>query len=569
MPPPELDTRRDRDFQRELLQRARAWIPDWSLEDGGRDFGRALLGIAARFGTEVAQRLDRAGKKTALGFLDWLAVRGRAARPARMPVVFKLADTAAEGEDVAADSRLTAGGVPFEIERPIRVVRGKLAQVVGVDAEGDAFYLPPPDLSSLAPLPTLPAQWQTKGYVAAGATKFQIDPALGLDKDMVVKIGGTQYDVEKLDNGILEIKQALAADAGAGAAIRLVSTFAPFEGARNRQEHSLYIGHPELLNLESAATIDVVGAQGLGDGVLWQYWGKDETLAAGKDVVGWQALEPVDVAGVTDAVVLRKPKGAMEPKDIGPAKASRWIRAYRQSLANVAEPLLNVESLELRINPLRPGDVPACPPDAASSGPALEAMANTAPLALTSWFRPLGQQPKQFDAFYLGCAEAFSKKSASVRLCVEMVEPTVAALAAVRTGDAADKVLAGIGKDRALHLFSLDQVTGALDNVKDREALQPGGATLDAFPAYPAPVWSEAAKPNDFHVATAAGDEIFVWTENAAQANDSAWASYGKVPWPSVPGDAVRGLVLLDDPVEAARRRRRHRARAPSTQARG
>src|SRR5689334_12972986 len=94
--PPELEPRRAADFERELLARARAWIPSWGIADGERDFGQALLEIAARFSSEVAERLDRVGDKMARGFLDWLAIRGEAARPARMPVVFKLAENARE-----------------------------------------------------------------------------------------------------------------------------------------------------------------------------------------------------------------------------------------------------------------------------------------------------------------------------------------------------------------------------------------------------------------------------------------------------------------------------------------
>ena len=94
--PPDYERRRYSDFEKELRDRARAWIPSWGLADGERDFGRALLEVAARFSAEVAERLDRAGDKMARGFLDWLAVRGEAARPARMPVVFRLADTARE-----------------------------------------------------------------------------------------------------------------------------------------------------------------------------------------------------------------------------------------------------------------------------------------------------------------------------------------------------------------------------------------------------------------------------------------------------------------------------------------
>ena len=84
-PAPKLDKRRADEFAAELQERARAWIPEWGLADGERDFGRALLKIAARFNSEVAERLDKTGEKMRRGFLDWLAVRGEAARPSRMP----------------------------------------------------------------------------------------------------------------------------------------------------------------------------------------------------------------------------------------------------------------------------------------------------------------------------------------------------------------------------------------------------------------------------------------------------------------------------------------------------
>src|SRR5258705_13866963 len=95
-PPPRIEKRRQKQFESELLERARAWIPLWALPDDDPDFGHALIKIAARFGSEVAERLDRGGEKLQRGFLDWLAVRGVAARPARMPVVLKLADNASD-----------------------------------------------------------------------------------------------------------------------------------------------------------------------------------------------------------------------------------------------------------------------------------------------------------------------------------------------------------------------------------------------------------------------------------------------------------------------------------------
>ena len=95
-PAPRLDNRRTAEFSAELRERAQAWIPSWAVNDSEGDFGRALLEIAARFSAEVTERFDGAGEKMRRGFLDWLAVRGEAARPARVPVVFNLAETAQE-----------------------------------------------------------------------------------------------------------------------------------------------------------------------------------------------------------------------------------------------------------------------------------------------------------------------------------------------------------------------------------------------------------------------------------------------------------------------------------------
>ncbi|NJO33089.1 MAG: hypothetical protein HC869_08015 [Rhodospirillales bacterium] len=145
---PKFEERRFDDFKRELLERGRVWIPSYGLADGERDFGQALIEIAARFSAEVAERLDRVGDKMARGFLDWLAVRGEAARPARMPVVFKLADTASEPVQAPHPVKMQVdalgANVTFETETDIRVVPGKLDAIVGVDPAKDAYFLPPP-----------------------------------------------------------------------------------------------------------------------------------------------------------------------------------------------------------------------------------------------------------------------------------------------------------------------------------------------------------------------------------------------------------------------------------------
>src|SRR4029450_3307432 len=119
--------------------------------------------------------------------------------PARMPVVFKLADAARQAVLASAPVRLQAdaAGTPvvFETDKDVRVVPGRLAVVVGVDADQDAFYLPPPGLSDLKPLEPLPTQWQLKTFAAAGANKLQLDPEAGLGPEMSIEAGGRRYRI--------------------------------------------------------------------------------------------------------------------------------------------------------------------------------------------------------------------------------------------------------------------------------------------------------------------------------------------------------------------------------------
>lgn len=555
---PKLEQRRTLQFDAELQERAQAWIPSWGLADGERDFGRALLKIAARFSSEVAERLDGAGEKMRRGFLDWLAVRGKAPRPARMPVVFKLADAAQESVLAQEPVRLQvdAGGTPvfFETEADVRLVPGRLDAVVGVDASGDAFYLAPPGLESLDPLEPAPTQWRLKTFAAAGATKLQLDPEQGLTPDMIVEAGGKQYLITFVDKDIATVEPALEAELRPETTtVRKVTTFAPFDGAaHNWQEHALYLGDMDLLNIEAAATIDVVGAKILGEDVTWQYWGK---LDQG-DEVGWQPLtlaKPEDQQA--DALVLKKPKGAVEPREIGAGNSSRWIRAFKGNVERGA-PLLQVDALDVRVNCKR---IPApCPIDAPQeASPAADAMANTTPLALDSVFFPLGREPRQFDAFYLGIQEAFTKKGAQIQLCFEMADLTFTTLSAVREGPFANRVLSGVARDRALHLLQFNAYTRTVTKFREREPLQPPlpgfngqadsrtSVALDRRPPWRLPMWSEG---EDFLVAATAGGDVWVWHEKGLDRGNSGWRSFGQLPAVGLPPSGpVDGLVYLGD----------------------
>ncbi len=554
--PPRFEMRRAKELEAELFERARAWIPSWGVDDDERDFGRALLKIAARFGSEVAERLDRAGEKLRLGFLDWLAVPTEAARPARLPVVFKLTDRAREAKPATSPTRLqveaAGASVILETETDVLVLPRGLQVLVGVDGTADAFFLPPPGLSSLAPLEPLPTQWQLKSFASFGATKLQLDPELGLAVDMVIELGGQQYQITQVSKDIVTLDPPLNQDHAAQSIVMKVESFLPFDGAaRNRQEHALYIGHKELFNIEAAATIEITGAKNLTK-VAWHYWGKKH---AG-DEIDWQELSFADAQAQakSDGIVLTKPKGSMEMLELVKGGESRWIRASVGALKPDQAPLL-VDAFEIRINCVKKAAPPSSA-DAASAAPSAEAMANTTPLVLDNVFFPLGKEPRQFDAFYLGSQEVFSKKGAKVELSFEMADLSFSSLTSLRCGPLAHLVLAGVAADGQLHLFQFLSSNGSLTRLPNRIPLRPptpvrqGAPTpqgslsvaLDPRPTYRVPIWLNGTS---FLVAVAAKGAVWVWHEIAP--NLSGWIPLDVVDPVADPAKHIDGLVYLAD----------------------
>jgi hypothetical protein len=554
---PRLDSRRTSDFEKELRERARAWISSWSLDDGERDFGQALLEIAARFNSEVAERLDGAGDKMARGFLDWLAVRGEAARPARMPVVFKLTETAVDPVQalhpvkMQVDARGT--NVTFETDTDVRLVPGNLDRIVGVDPAKDAFFLSPPGISNLDQLEPLPTQWRVKSFAAAGTNILQLDPGTGLKEEMLVEIAGAQYRIANPKDDLVMIEPPVPA--GAGFAINTLVTkveaFYPFDGARNQQNHILYLGHADLFNIEAQAVIDVIGVEGIGSGVTWEYWGKDKNAAITDAEPRWRDLTPDKDPLRPGALVLKKPAGTIEPRQIGTAE-SRWIRAHKTHL-DASTPLLTSDEINLRINAKPATNVPGASDDPAALPP-IEAVVNTAPSPTKDFF-PLGREPRLFDSFYLGCAEAFSKNGASVEVEFDLAESSFIAMAGCNYGYLLGNglnVLAGVDKAGSLHLFSID-ANGALTYLFDRGPQRPKDPNaIDGGDASGIPLTSSKFRPViwnngflSFSVVVSAGNQVWLWHE-AMLPQDRGWSFWGSPEPDSGPSKIIEGLAAIE-----------------------
>jgi hypothetical protein len=541
---PRLDSRRADDFAAELQRRAHAWIPSWDLANADGDFGRALLDIAARFSAEVAERLDNAGDKMQRGFLDWLAVRGTAARPARVPVVFALSEAAKTSVLAEAPVRLQASAgaatVVFETEKDLRVAPGRLATVVGID--GDAYSLAPPGLSNLDPLDSTPTRWQPKAFTAAGAVTLQLDPDSGLAAGDFIQTGGHEYRVLKVDKDLVTIDPPLDGDLPSSEVVSKVDRFAPFDpSTRNWQKHELYLGDTDLLNIEAEATIEIVGATGLQDGVTWEYYGK----VAPRENAGWQPLTP---SATATGLALKKPKGAVDVCEVN-GRGSRWIRARTTASSDT----FTADRLALRINADR-CNTPACPADPKAPVVAPEGMANTTPLVLATTFFPLGREPRQFDAFYLGSREAFSKPGANVQLCFQMAEPKFVALAALRGNTILDNlVTVGVGADGSLHLLVFDGAGKLTRYGSPRRPPSPdatgaavAGASveLDPTPRFRPAVWM---KGQALFAAVGAGHTVWMWVESGELGTPTGWRMLGEIPSAAPHTDGIQGLVYLAD----------------------
>lgn len=554
-PPPRLEKRRSSDFAAELQARARAWIPAWAIADDESDFGRALLQIGARFSGEVAEQLDGAGAKLRDGLFDWLGVHGEAARPARIPVAFKFADKAIDPALAPARSRLQASvdgaSVVFETETEVQLVPARLERIVAVEA--DHFYLPPPGLASLEPVLPLPEQWALKSFAAPGARRLQLDPDEGLLAGGLLGSEGQRFRITNADKGLVTIEPPLRDGLAQGAIVQKVAQFAPFDGLWNDEQlHALYFGSADLFDITAQATLDILGAQSL-VGVAWQYWGK-RAAAEDPEAVTWQPLTKATEQTDANALILHKPKGAVEPREIVKGMGARWIRAVAPQVDHV---LLGVEKLSVRINhdPVSA----TCQSAAGKDSVGFEAISNTTPLVVDSVFYPLGREPRQFDAFYIGSAEAFSKKDAQVQLCFEMADLSFQGFACLRTGPSANTVLAGVTRDGGLQLLEFNTTSQRLSRLNNRPPLRPPspgmfGATVEAAPvtlrAGAIAIWNRST---DVLVAAPANDAVWVWRESGIFFGFlSGWKKLPDVPVvlppPGQPTPATDSLVYLATP---------------------
>lgn len=456
---PPVDPRRQGGLDAELLDRAHAILPEIRPAHPSHEWLRGLLAITARIETEVTRRLDRVPEKVLRNFFDWLGVRGRAARAARLASVFRCTPASpqqpVEPQLVPPRARLQAqtdgGSVVFETQQDLRIFPGGVVALVAVN--GDKIFQPPPGLFDPTARPPVAILRRLKSAAPSGSTQLQVTPALGLATDNIVAIGGQQYRITDTKGDLISIDPALAAAATVQTEVNLITAFNPFGNAsiatpHDWQEHVLYIGDDDLFNIKGPATITVESTPVL-EGATWSYWGKKKD----SDPATWI---PLIAAPDDDGIALAKGAGAIEQFEVN-GQQTRVLRAIGSSGGTLRVGTIKVS---VKSQPAGPASASndntstatqsssvASPNTAAgcTRGVDFEGIANVAPIPSPIDFYPLGLAPRLFDSFYLGCREAFSKQGASATLQFEMASPTLGPLAIAAQGNTT--WLFGIGTD--------------------------------------------------------------------------------------------------------------------------
>ena len=114
----------------------------------GAPLGRsaALIGVFARFGEMLIERLNQVPQKNFLAFLDLLGASRQPPQPARVPLTFLLAAGSPVDALVPAGTQVAAPPGPgekapviFETERPLVVTAARLGALLTVDPEQDSY----------------------------------------------------------------------------------------------------------------------------------------------------------------------------------------------------------------------------------------------------------------------------------------------------------------------------------------------------------------------------------------------------------------------------------------------
>jgi hypothetical protein len=454
---PLIDRRKASDLYQRLKRMAAHYTPEWpaAKED---DPGLALADAFSAIAEGVIQQLNRSPAKNLIEFLNMLGVQLLPARTAVAPVQFRVNPRFDDTVLVRAPAQCSAPAtderpedLPFETEQDLVATPSLLLDLVAVDPLADAVFRPPPgflDLETAArPLPW----YESISFSALGSKTLQLDRVEEIGPDDILRI---RHEVlprlsahtaaeccppetmlttepprdvyirvaDKPAGRIVPLATPLPAAVPSGTIVEKVTDFAVFD-SMNVQEHSLLLGHADVLNIEGSADVEVrvrhlagTGANLSSLSVEWEYGAESES--------GEPEWLPFEVLADTTnglradgSAFLRKPPGEIIETEIA-GNTSRWMRVRVRGPIPAAPPPPLPRLDEVTFTVKSAGDVA---PDALFHNDATVELPGS----------PFGPEPRQFDRFYIGSEEVFSKRQADVKLDIKLIRAAQLASPAV------------------------------------------------------------------------------------------------------------------------------------------
>ncbi|GAA2756225.1 hypothetical protein [Actinopolymorpha rutila] len=489
---PPVDPRRAAALRAQLRRLASALTPLWVPTGERDDFASALLAIAARLGEETTRRLDQTAERDPVAFFDFLGLPPSPPRAATGVLAMALVEGATLPVFAPARTQVTvavAGGgqVPFETRGGLRVVPGRLAELIGADPAADRIEQAPSQVTATAAPDPAPGSYAVVSPAGAGSQTVQLSPAVGLAAGDVLRIGAAAYRIATVDKntGIVTLLDSLEAPVAAAATVRRIASFPSFD-LRNLQRHAFYVGHSALFDLKQAAEISLAVAppylarELTGLAVTYSMWGTKE----GDQEPAWHPLELRGTTGGTLNLV--KPDAGTVDKVKVDGREGRWLRAELNGpvsrLRSLSSPVA-----EIRVAVASLGQADEDP--AEGSRTIARAFHNGTPLSTAGRFLPFGSEPLRFDAFALAAPEALSKKGATATIDITMVDSSLATFEIAAVADPATVHGYGVGRNGDLQelTFRPDgtlrwQVLQAADSDGNRLLLANAGAVETTTP---------------------------------------------------------------------------------------
>lgn len=431
-----------KDLLKEIREMAPFYTPEWTISEEDKDAGAALIKIFARLLEGTAQRLNPVLQKNFIAFLNMLGTSLLPAQPARAPVTFALSAGARDPVLLPAGTQVAAnpadGGEPvlFETEK----------NMLATPAELKALFstVPPVERicdhsAQLANNEAIQLFAQSQGQQQEHSIYLAHENLLNLEGKAVISVSfftkpGTavNYVHEEVSwewwNGENWVPSTVKAYQEEGNKFTAVTTLArsttigyPVEG----------VELPVTSNVASDARFKQQGLLLIGN-VIGVYDGKVENnflldgVAFGEipnyeDVFHFnkgEEVRAIDYPLLVETVVqqangmewleitLRKSFDGPFTKTAVNGVENFWIRCRALQASNLrTSPLKNlaIDTINMKVMSIDEALIP----DALFN--------NDLPLTWSDFY-PFGRQPRTFDAFYIACRDAFSKKSGYITM---------------------------------------------------------------------------------------------------------------------------------------------------------